>query len=86
MSDFAERLEEALSTQVRVEMAERGINQQQLARATGMAVASMSRYLRNERHYPLPVVATLAAGLGLTLDVLLQRTLVRITPSGASGG
>lgn len=53
-------------------MAERSINQKQLAQLSGVTESSVSRYLTSERRPRLDIVVNFAKALGVTTDYLLD--------------
>lgn len=80
MATYGERLEAALSTQLKVELAGRGMTQGELADAVGIEAATLSRYMQNKRPMPMPTFYKVAEALGITAHVLMQRTEARVQP------
>lgn len=78
MSTYGERLEAALSIQIKVELAERGMDQKDLAAKAGMDRVTLNRYMKGYRSMPMPVFFKLAEALGVTPQVLMQRAEARI--------
>ena len=78
MSTYGERLESALSQQVKVELAERDWKQRDLAEALEMHEAMLSRYLNNRVAWPMPVFVRIAEALDLTAAELMTRAQARI--------
>jgi transcriptional regulator with XRE-family HTH domain len=80
MDTYGERLEAALSTQIKVELAGRGMKQSDLAVAVGIEPATLSRYMQNKRPMPMPTFFKVAEALGVSAQVLMERTEARIQP------
>ena len=78
MNTYGERLEAALSTQIKVELAERDMDQKDLADAVGVERATLSRYMTGRRSMPMPTFFKVAEALGVTPQVLMQRAEARI--------
>lgn len=68
---YAERLEAAIIVQLRVEIAERNINQQELAKLVGTYPATMNRYFRGHRHIPMETFIQVARAFGMTPSALM---------------
>lgn len=75
---YGERLEAALSKQVRVELAEREMSQQELAAALGMHKANLSRYMNGHQSWPMPVFVRLAEIFNVSAHELMARAEARI--------
>ncbi|HCF98946.1 MAG TPA: hypothetical protein DEV93_00200 [Chloroflexi bacterium] len=82
MTSYGESLEAALSIQIKVELAERGMDQKGLADAVGINRVTMSHYMTGKRSMPLPTYFKVAEALGLSARELMQRTEARIHPEG----
>lgn len=82
MNTYGESLEAALSTQIKVELAERDMDQKDLAEAVGVERATMNRYIKGHRSMPMPVFFKVAGALGLSPQVLMQRAEARIQQEG----
>lgn len=78
MDTYGERLEAALATQIKVELAERDMDQKDLAAAMGIERATLNRYLKGHRSMPMPIFFKLAESLGLSPQNLMQRAEARI--------
>ncbi|MDQ5862694.1 MAG: helix-turn-helix transcriptional regulator [Actinomycetota bacterium] len=78
MNTYGERLEAALSIQIKVELAEREMEQKDLADAVGTEPATLSRYMTGKRSMPMPTYYKVAEALGLTAKTLMERTEARI--------
>ena len=78
MNTYGERLETALSTQIKVELVERNMDQKALAAAVGIESATLSRYMTGKRSMPMPTFFAVADALGLTPRVLMERAESRI--------
>lgn len=80
MSTYGEKLEAALSHQIKVELVERGMEQKDLAEAIGIEKATLSRYMTNRRPMPMATFFKVAEALGLSAQTLMQRTEARVQP------
>jgi len=80
MTTYGESLEVALSTQIRVELLERGIGQKDLAEMVEIHPVTMSHYLKCKRSMPMPVFYRIAEALGISPKTLMERTEARIRP------
>ncbi len=78
MTNVFEGLEAALATQVKVELLERGLDQKTLAERVGIHPVTMTKYLKNQRSMPLPVLIDIASELGVSPRVLMQRAEARL--------
>jgi transcriptional regulator with XRE-family HTH domain len=78
MNTYGERLELALSTQIKVELVEHDMDQKDLAAAIGIESATLSRYLKGHRNMPMPTFFKVAEALGVTPRVLMERAEARI--------
>lgn len=78
MNTYGESLERALSTQIRVEMLGREMEQQELAEKVGINRVTMNRYLKNHSSMPMPVFFKVAEALGLSPRELMERAEARI--------
>ena len=78
MDTYGERLEAALSTQIKVELTERGMDQKDLAEAAGMDRVTLNRYLKGHRSMPMPMFFRLAEALGVSPLVLMERAEARV--------
>lgn len=84
MSTYAERLETALSTQIKAELFERDMTQKDLAEAVGIGRPAMNHYLKGHKSMPMPTFIRVAEVLGLTPQVLWTRAEARIQPEEQS--
>lgn len=78
MNNAFEGLEAALATQVKVELVERGLDQKTLAERVGIHAVTMTKYLKGQRSMPLPVLIDIAAALGVSPRMLMQRAEARL--------
>lgn len=78
MSNNFEGLEAALAIQIKVELLERGLDQKTLAERVGIHQVTMTKYLKNQRSMPLPVLIDIASALGVSPRMLMQRAEARI--------
>ncbi|WP_324644200.1 helix-turn-helix transcriptional regulator [Pseudarthrobacter sp. LT1] len=83
MDNAFEGLEAALSTQIKVELAENGMDQKTLAERVGIHPVTMTKYLKNQRNMPVNVLFEIAGALGLSPRVLMERAEARIARPGA---
>lgn len=79
---YGERLEAALAIQIKVELAERDMDQKDLAEVAGVERVTLNRYLKGHRSMPMPVFFRVAEALGVTPQVLMQRAEARIDREG----
>jgi len=77
MATEDEQLEAALLKQVRVELAERGMQQKDLAAAMGIEAATLSRYMQSKRGISMAVFYKMAAGLKMPPGELMQKVELR---------
>jgi transcriptional regulator with XRE-family HTH domain len=77
MNNF-EGLESALATQIKVELVERGMDQKTLAELVGIHPVTLTKYMKNQRSMPLPVLISVADALGLSPRVLMERAEARL--------
>jgi plasmid maintenance system antidote protein VapI len=80
MDTYGERLEAALATQIKVELAERDMTQKDLAEAVGVGRPAMNHYIKGHKSMPLPTFVRVALVFGLSPQVLMQRAEARIQP------
>lgn len=78
MATEEDREAAALITQVRVELAERGMQQKDLAAAMGIEPATLNRYLKSKRGISMSVFFKMASGLGMTKRELMQKIEQRL--------
>jgi transcriptional regulator with XRE-family HTH domain len=83
MTTYGEKLEAALATQIRVELVERGMTQQDLAEAVGVGRPAMNHYLKTHKSMPMPTFMKVAEALGLTPVALLERAEARLDQPAA---
>lgn len=79
---YGERLEAALSTQIKVELVERDMTQKDLAEVVGVGRPAMNRYMKGHQSMPMPTLFKVADALGLTPHTLLERAEARISREG----
>ena len=84
MNTHAERLEEALSAQINIELAERDMTQKDLAEAVGVGRPAMNHYMRGHRSMPMPTFIRVAEVLGLSPQTLWARAEARIPQEAQS--
>jgi transcriptional regulator with XRE-family HTH domain len=78
MTNTFEGLEEALGTQIKVELLERGLDQKTLSERVGIHPVTMTKYLKNQRTMPVSVLFDIAGALGVSPRLLMQRAEARI--------
>lgn len=78
MSNYGEQLEAALAIQIKVELADRSMDQKALAEKVGIESATLSRYMTGKRSMPMPTFFAVADALGLSPRVLMERAEARI--------
>lgn len=81
---YGEKLEAALSTQIKVELVEREMTQKDLAEAIGIGRPAMNHYLKGHKSMPMPTFMKVAEALGLTPVALMARAEARIQPESQS--
>lgn len=67
-----QNLADALVKQVRVELAERDMNQKDLAAAMGIDPSALNRYLKSKRGVSMAVFESMADGLNMELWKLMK--------------
>jgi transcriptional regulator with XRE-family HTH domain len=77
MNNF-EGLEAALATQIKVELVENGMDQKTLAERVGIHPVTLTKYMKNQRSMPLPVLIAVADALGLSPRELMERAEARL--------
>jgi transcriptional regulator with XRE-family HTH domain len=77
-TSYGEQLEAALSTQIKVELVERGMDQKDLAEAVGVGRPALNRYLKGHQSMPMPTFFKVAEVFGMTPRELMQRAESRI--------
>lgn len=84
MDSYAEKLQAAVNKQIRMELAERDLSQQDFSAALGLNPGSMSRYMQGQRSIPLRTLFGAAEFFGMTATELLARAEGRAFPSRAA--
>lgn len=77
MNNF-EGLEASLATQIKVELVEAGMDQKTLAERVGIHPVTLTKYMKNQRSIPLPVLIDIAVALGLSPRDLMERAEARL--------
>lgn len=77
MNNF-EGLEASLATQIKVELVEANMDQKTLAERVGIHPVTLTKYMKNQRSIPLPVLIDIAVALGLSPRVLMERAEARL--------
>lgn len=78
MSTEHSRLADAVITQIRVELAERAMDQKTLADKIGIQRATLNRYMRGHHAMPMEVFWRIANTFGLAADEMLRRAEDRL--------
>lgn len=79
MDTHTERLEAAINQQIRVELAERGMDQKTLAEVMGTGRDTLNRYLTGHRSMTAGTFFKLTESLGIAPSVLLGRAEARLS-------
>lgn len=77
MNNF-EGLEASLATQIKVELVERGMDQKTLAERVGIHPVTLTKYMKNQRSIPIPVLIEIAVALGVSPRELMERAEARL--------
>lgn len=80
MTTYGERLEAALATQIKVELAGRDMTQKDLAEAVGVGRPAMNHYIKGHKSMPMPTFIKVAEVFGISPRELMQRAEARIQP------
>lgn len=86
MGTYGHDIQSATAIQIKVELAERGWKQPDLAQRSGMPRTTLYRYLNGERDIPLPALAEIAEALGLTYMDLAARAQRRLEAKDVQQG
>lgn len=78
MNTYGDRLEAALLVQIKVELVERDMTQQDLAKKMGIEKATLNRYLKGHTAMKMGTFYDLAAALGVTPQDLMMRAGRRV--------
>ena len=81
MTNAFDGLEAALATEIKVQLLERGMDQKTLAERVGIHAVTMTKYLKNQRSMPLPVLIDIASALGVSPRALMQKAEARLRVS-----
>ncbi|MCX2749220.1 helix-turn-helix transcriptional regulator [Arthrobacter sp. MI7-26] len=79
MDTYTDRMEAALSKQIRVEIVERGITQKALAESMGIGRPSLNHYLTGHRSMTAESFFKLTEAIGVAPSVLLGKAEERLT-------
>jgi transcriptional regulator with XRE-family HTH domain len=77
MNTTEERMESALGTQLKIELAERGMSQADLANAVGIGRVAINKYIKGHVSITMGTFSKVAGALGLSPDVLMSRVVAR---------
>ena len=78
MQTYGDRLEAALLVQIKVELVERDMTQQDLAKKMGIEKATLNRYLKGHTAMKMGTFYELAEALEVTPQELMQRAGRRV--------
>lgn len=78
MANYGESIQSAIAVQIKAEMAAQDWKQSDLANASGIPTSTLHRYLSGARDIPLPVFATIAQALSLSVMELIARAQRRL--------
>lgn len=78
MGTYGHDIQSAMAVQIKVELAERGWKQPDLAERSGIPRTTLHRYLNGERDIPLPAFADIASALGVAFGELAARAQLRL--------
>lgn len=81
MDNYGDKLEAALAHQIKVELVDRGMEQQDLANKVGINRVTMSNYMTGKRSIPMPVFFKISEALSISPRVLMERAEARIQPA-----
>lgn len=79
METYGTRLEAALAKQIRVELAEREMDQKDLADTISIGRSTLNRYMQNKQSFPMPVYFRIAEAFGISPRELMERAEARIS-------
>jgi transcriptional regulator with XRE-family HTH domain len=75
----SDKIRDAVAATVRAELAANGISGPEAARRSGISYQTLRRYLDGSRDFPTPALYQLADAIGLTPDLLVTRSLERMS-------
>ena len=78
MTTYGDRLEAALLVQIKVELVERDMTQQDLAKKMGIDKATLSRYMKGHTAMKMGTFYEIAEALGVTPQELMRRAGCRV--------
>lgn len=81
MTTYGERFEAAMVTQIKVELAERNMEQRELADKVGINKVTMSHYMTGKRSIPMPTFLKIAEALSIAPGTLMDRADARVQPT-----
>ncbi|MFH5879798.1 helix-turn-helix domain-containing protein [Arthrobacter sp. NA-172] len=81
MTTYVERYEAAMVTQIKVELAERSMEQKDLADKVGINRVTMSHYMTGKRSIPMPTFLKIAEALAVAPGTLMDRADARVQPT-----
>ena len=78
MNTYGDRLEAAIITQLRVELATRDMTQQEFAAAVEITPATLNRYMKGHRSIPMQTFFKMAEVLNVPAKELMQHAEARL--------
>jgi transcriptional regulator with XRE-family HTH domain len=77
MNTNEERMNSSLGMQIKIELAERGMSQGDLADAVGVGRVAINKYIKGRVSPTMETFAKMAGALGLSPAVLMDRVVAR---------
>lgn len=78
MTNYEDRLHVAMAAQIKVELAERAMDQKDLADAIGIHAVTMTKYMKGQRVPSMSTFYKIAEALGISPRVLMERAEARV--------
>jgi len=78
MGTYGNDIQAAIAAEIKAETAAKDWKQADLAKVAGMQASTLHRYLSGVRDIPMPVFASIASALGLSMVELAQRAERRL--------
>lgn len=79
MDSYEQQMADAITLQIRVELAEHSMRQSDLSAAVGIAAGAMSRYLMGHRTFPMHLLIKIARAFGMTLSEFIGKAEARVS-------
>lgn len=77
MTNYEDRLHAAMAAQIKVELAERAMDQKDLAEAIGIHAVTMTKYMKGQRVPSMSTIFRIAEVLSISPSVLMERAEAR---------